>query len=213
MRDDDLRPEPQPVIPAEAAGRAAPSGFWFWAPWIAVAGLALLVAWLLLAYVSACGDLAAKRSQLALSEVEGKALRQQLEAERILFAQRLVDLLDEFHARREPSQFRVVPLASRPDAPLAPTALVVLNPDRKEGELVLAGLPALPPDKAYQLWIADSENGVAVSAAVFTVGTMPGGYRVPFRFDQLRADASFIVSVEPKGGAASRQGPVVLVNR
>ena len=154
------------------------------------------------------------QSRAALQEIEGKSLRQQIEAERILSARRVADLLDELHARTDPGQFQVVPLACQPDAALPSLAVVVWNPGRQEGELVLAGIPALPPDEDYQLWITDSEHPVAVSAAVFTLDSVSNGFRVPFKFDQPRANAAgFTVSVERKGGATSRQGPVILSSR
>jgi hypothetical protein len=213
MTDESLRTQTQPVNPPGAPGHAAPLRPWLWAPWIAAAGLALVCAWLLLAYVAAYGDLVSLRSQEALRAVENKALQQQIDAERILSSQRAADLLDELHARDEPGPGQIVPLAAPQAAGLPPTAFVVLNANRQDAELVLAGIPALPADKDYQLWMADSENVVAVSVAVFTVDSMSGGYRVPFKVGQLRANSSFAVSVERKGGAASRQGPIVLSSR
>ena len=214
VSDDDIRIQMQPAGRPPAAGRTAPFGPRAWLPWIAAAGLALLAGWLLQAYVASRGELVLIRSQAALREVEGKALQQQIEAERILSARRVADLSDELHARTDPGQFQVVPLACQPDAALPRLAVVVLNPDRQEGELVLAGIPALPPDEDYQLWITDSEHPVAVSAAVFTINSMSGGFRVPFKLDQPRANAAgFTVSVERKGGATSRQGPVILSSR
>lgn len=214
MSAEDIRTQALPADRPPAAGRIVPFGLWVWLPWIAAAGLALLSGWLLQAYVASREELALTRSQAALREIEGKALQQQIEAERILSARRVADLLDELHARNDPGQFQVVPLVCQPDAALPRLAVVVWNPERQEGELVLAGFPALPPDKDYQLWITDSEHPVAVSAAVFALNSMSDGFRVPFRPDQPLANtAGFTVSVERKGGAPSRQGPVILSSR
>jgi hypothetical protein len=210
--EDPRTPTPHADPPA-AAGRAVVFGRWVWAPWVIAACLAVISAWLLNAYVSTYGDLVSAQSEAAMRKVEGKAIQQQLEAERILNARRLVDLLDEFHAQNDPAQYHVVPLVSGADPRLSPPAFVVWNSNRQEGELVGAGIPKPPPDKDYQLWITDAENLVAVSAAVFTVDTMSGGFRVPFKFTQLRPNAGFTVSLERKGGAASRQGNIILSSR
>jgi len=213
MSDEAIPKPTQPVDPPPAAARTPPFTVWLWVPWIAAAGLALLAGWLLKVYVATYGELVSMRSQAAFGEIEGKALQHQIEAERIVSAQRVADLLDELRARSDPVRFQVVPLIPAPDAPLPSLGIAVWSPDRQEGELILASIPALPPDKDYQLWITDSANGVAVTAAVFTVGTMTNGFRVPFKFDRPRATAGFTVSIETKGGAANRQGPVILSSR
>lgn len=210
--EDPRTPTPHAEPPA-AAGQAVISGRGVWAPWVMAACFAVVSAWLLNAYVAAYGDLVSARSQAALREIESKALLQQLEAERILNARRLVDLLDEFHAQNDPAQYHVVPLVSGADPRLSPPAFAVWNSNRQEGEIVGAGIPRPPADKDYQLWITDPENLVAVGAAVFTVDTMAGGFRVPFKFTQLRPNAGFTVSLERKGGAASRQGTIILSSR
>ena len=214
MSAEDIRAQTSTADRAPAAGRTAPFGPWVRLPWIAAAGFALLSVWLLQAYVASRVELLSVQSGAALQEIEGKALRQQIEAERILSARRVADLLDELHARNDPGQYQVVPLAPKADAALTCLAVVVWDPGRQEGELVLAGRPALPPDKDCQLWISDSEHPVAVSAAVFNLDSMSNGFRIPFKLDQPRANtAGFTVSVECKGGAASRQGPVILSSR
>ena len=214
MSDEDIRPPTPPVNPPPATSRTAPSRPWAWLPWIIAAGFALVAGWFLQAYLVTREELVLTRSQAALREVEGKFLQQQIEAERILAARGMADLREELPARNDSAQPQVIPLASQPAAAPPSAAVVVWYSSRQEGELVLAGISEPPPGQAYQLWIADAEHPVALSAAVFSVSSMSHGFRVPFKLSQPRADAaSFTISVEPKGGAASRQGPVLWSSR
>ena len=92
-------------------------------------------------------------------------------------------------------------------------AVAVWDPDRQEGELVVFALPALEPDKSYQLWLFESDHPAGTSVAVFGVDPSAAQTRVPFKLSGAGAgEARFKVSLEPKGGAAAPAGPVVLAS-
>jgi anti-sigma factor RsiW len=85
---------------------------------------------------------------------------------------------------------------------------IVVDKDDNEGVLAVKGLPRLPQDNRYQLWL--KKDGESTSGGLFTVNQdgygsllvkIPGGFR-GFR--------SFTVSVEPAEGSQSPEGSVVL---
>jgi anti-sigma-K factor RskA len=91
--------------------------------------------------------------------------------------------------------------------------VAVLDPDRQEGELFVAALPAPAPDKSYQLWLFDSEHPAGASLAVFVVDSAGAEVTVPFKLDRASANgARYKISVERKDGAPVPEGPVVLAS-
>jgi anti-sigma-K factor RskA len=71
--------------------------------------------------------------------------------------------------------------------------------------LVVDRLPALPPDRAYQVWVI--RGGQPVSAAVLPPAEGP---RLVELRESLAGAQTVAVSVEPAGGSPSPTGPVVL---
>lgn len=73
-----------------------------------------------------------------------------------------------------------------------------------------ANLPALPPEKAYQLWLVPIE-GDPISAGVFAVDAKGDGSVVLPPLPPGVAAKAFAVTVEPAGGLPKPSGPMVLV--
>jgi anti-sigma-K factor RskA len=90
------------------------------------------------------------------------------------------------------------------------TGRVVVDPASGEGAVVLAGLPALGADRAYELWTIRGDRPPE-PAGVFTVE--PGRPLAARVASVPRADevTAFAVSVEPAAGSASPTGPIVLI--
>lgn len=104
----------------------------------------------------------------------------------------------------------VAPLTSKLDASYL--AVVAWDNAAQEGILEVSRLPAAEPGKGYQLWIIDPNNAAPVSGGAFTV---PPDGSATIRFAPARkvsAASAFAVSVEPAGGSAIPQGPIVLSN-
>ena len=80
------------------------------------------------------------------------------------------------------------------------------------GLLVATGLPAIPPDKAYQLWAITGKNP-PVPAGTFTVDARGmGSLRVPPLAGAGRVDV-FVVTLEPAGGRPAPSGPMYLAGK
>ena len=214
MNDDQVHAPRAPADPPLAYFRTAPTGVFAWLPWFAAAGFALLAGFMLPAYFALRSEAVVLREQAALAEIQEKTLRQQIEAEHILSARRMMDLRRELQGQHGLGRLQVIPLVSPTDVASPSLAVAVWNPDSPEGELVVAALPALALDKSYQLWLFDPQHPAGTSLAVFAVDSTSDQVRVPFKLDRPGVTgASFKVSLENKGGAsAAPEGPVVLVS-
>jgi hypothetical protein len=211
MSDEDASRRSQAANrPSLTRWERAPSGLLTWLPWIAAAGFALLAGLLVQIHYATQAELVTLREETALAGIEARSLRQQIEAEHILSARRVADLLSEVHGQGRPG-LEIVPLVSRSAGTPSSMAVAIWNPGWQEGELVVVGLPALAPDKGYQLWITEPKDPVPASAGVFTIDPATSKTRVPFKSGRIvPAEAGFAVSVERRGGATSVEGPIVL---
>jgi anti-sigma-K factor RskA len=90
-------------------------------------------------------------------------------------------------------------------------AVVVWDPEKQKGVLRLARLPQVSSDKSYQLWAIDSRQPNPISAGTFAVNADGGGDVVVKTALPLGMETKFAISLEPRGGSASPQGPVVLI--
>ena len=101
---------------------------------------------------------------------------------------------------------RVIELASA--GPRAPSGRMFWNPRSGTWTFFAHGLPAVPRDRAYQLWLVTP--GRKLSAGTFTPAA-DGAAVVRARYDlppdSLRAVA---VTEEPTGGVPQPTGPVVI---
>ena len=99
---------------------------------------------------------------------------------------------------------RLVPTADAAGA----SARLVPTADARRATLVAQGLPPLPPDRQYQLWLI--KDGVRVSGGVFSVSP-DGRAKVAVRAPMpLATYTGFGVTIEPAGGSPGPTGPRVL---
>jgi hypothetical protein len=151
----DAPPDNRPV---------APGGLLAWLPWLAATGFALFAGAALSAWFALRSEVAVMRDQAALAEIKEKTLRQQIEAEEIISDRRMADLRDKLESPRDLGRLRVLPFVPTGGIAQPSRAVAVLDPDRQEGELFVAALPAPAPDKSYQLWLFDSEHPAGASS-------------------------------------------------
>jgi hypothetical protein len=212
---DDRTSMPAPAPEGESeTGTVVPLPLLAWLPWIAAGGFALLAGFLGQAYFATRSEIIALRERGALAEIENKSLRQQMEAERILSARRISDLLATPRAQDRLAGLRVVPLVSPGGSTPSGLAVAVWDPDRQAGELAISHLPPLPPDKDYQLWIVDPQYSSPVNGGILAIGPTTSDARTPFKPDRpVTVAARFTVSVERKGGVPQAEGPIVLASQ
>lgn len=80
---------------------------------------------------------------------------------------------------------------------------------QQRGVLIVQGLPALPEDREYQLWVIDPQQKTPVDAGVFQVSA-DGQEQFEFKPKAEVSTGTFAVTVEPKGGVAAPTGQMVL---
>ena len=202
MNPDTAAASKNPSQPAASGpARSTHPGLLGWLPWFAAAGFAVLAGFFWQAYFGEKNEAIGLREQAELAAIEAKSLQQQLEAERILAARRLAD-------RAAGAETRFIILLS-PAADFKAAGVVVWTPPEQRGVLIVPRLPALPPDRTYQLWLADAQ-GQPESAGVFDAAPA-GETRFAFKSQQQSsATPRFLVSVEPKAGSPAPTGATVL---
>jgi anti-sigma-K factor RskA len=100
---------------------------------------------------------------------------------------------------------RTIQLAGLGPAPGA-SGRTFVDPRRGRADFYASALPALTPDKTYELWWF--QGGKPVAAGTFEVG--PDG-RGSLRVENAPADTeAWAVTVEPHGGVPQPTGPIVL---
>lgn len=88
------------------------------------------------------------------------------------------------------------------------TGLIVISSDGEYGSLVVEHLPALSPDRQYQLWLI--EDGKRTSGAVFSVDREGYGAVQIQAPRPLSTYTAFGITVEPAGGSPGPTGDKVL---
>ena len=146
-------------------------------------------------------ELAAAQAQIALLQGQTEELRQ--------INQQLQEQLS--NDRNQLAIFanadRVVALAGTPDAPNASGALYT-GPE--SGLLVLRGLPALPAEQTYELWLIPSE-GSPIPAGLVQVAEGGSNTFTIALAGQPTDFAAVGLSIEPAAGSPSPTGPIVLL--
>lgn len=230
------RREPAPVIQPPV------SVFRSFAPWALAAGLALCAGWFAQLYLASQSEADLLRSQSELAAVSLKAVRQQLEAERILASQQVADLerqksgaetqlaearakfadredqiarfTSELKTQVDLANLKVTALASLLKNSPSAQAIAVWNPASQEGLLKVEKLPPLEPTQDYQLWVVDPQYPNPVDGGVFTVDPATGEARLVFHAKQPVATINaFAVTLERKGGVPKAEGPFVLLGK
>ena len=112
------------------------------------------------------------------------------------------------------ANFKITTLASLLKNSPQAVAVAVWNPEKQEGVLQVAKLPALATDKDYQLWVVDPQYPNPVDGGVFTVDPQTGEARLQFKAKQsVKAISAFAVTLERKGGVPKAEGPFVLLGK
>ena len=113
------------------------------------------------------------------------------------------ELVDILHA----PDVRLITMAPQPAAPQARGTLII-NPDSTDAYLVAAGLPRLPDDRVYQLWLSAGEE--RTNAGLFR-GDEQGEATLRIRSPEPLAQYSGCgITVEPAGGSPRPTGDRVL---
>jgi anti-sigma-K factor RskA len=174
------------------------------------------------------------RDQQVLADLSSRSAENQLAAERLINQRELADskasasdsarLIANLESRLAESTRQLLAQGSLADYKIAtlasllgnsPQALAVAvwNPANQEGVLNVQKLPALDPDKDYQLWVVDPQYAIPVDGGVFRVDPTSGEARLVFHPNRpVRDVAKFAVSLERKGGVPKAEGPMVLIS-
>lgn len=182
---------------------AAPARRRPWLPWAVGAAVAAVFvggftgAFVAARYEGKLGQMA--REMTALKE--RTARNEAALSEQVALYRGAVDLL------RDPAT-RVVELRGQGPSPAA-TAKMIWH-DRAGGHLFVAGLPAAPAGKVYELWII--AEAAPRPAGLFNADQEGRAvYRVPAESaGQVKV---FAVTLEPDGGVPAPTGPMVLASR
>jgi anti-sigma-K factor RskA len=148
-----------------------------------------------------CAELYRENRTLTGEVREARRVAVEFEKERL----RVMGLVNALSAR----DTQTIRLASTKDG--IPGSDAVVRYNKRLGKvLYTAELPALPPEKVYQMWLVPA-NGAPISAGTFTaVG--------PKRAEPWEADVpansepkAFAVTVEPVGGVPKPTGKIILL--
>jgi len=147
-----------------------------------------------------------ERNSTEMAQVEIRALKNQLYAERIL-AERQISSLTNNAAKTETLIFAHL---TPPEAgACSPTALVTWLPTRQSGILFAEQLPTPKEDEELRLWLEEGNSG-PISAGVITVS--PGRTtKIEFKAAKpLGLAVRFTVSRERKGSTGAPTGPILM---
>lgn len=204
---------------ARADGYALPFALPAWLGWAAAACFFFTTIFFAGKSFNVRGQLQSVLEDERVARLEAGTLKNLLEAERILSRGQLDRLASadrlvaDLRAQADVARLKITSLASLAGNSPQARAIAVWNPDRQEGVLVVSQLPALQPDKDYQLWVIDPQYPIPVDGGVFTVDPATGEARVNFKPGKaVKVAQTFAVSLERKGGVPKAEGPMVLIS-
>lgn len=179
--------------------------------WRAVGAVAAVAALALGAFALRTSRVADSRTlQLAALARTNGELSARLDAQDRTLAGLREAVAAQAHVLRVLAGPRTVTAALEPKEGATGTGRVVVDASTGEGAIVLAGLPPLAPDRAYELWTIRGD-GPPEPTGVFTVeagGAVAARTPAIPRPDEVTA---FALSIEPAGGSPSPTGPIVLI--
>ena len=173
-----------------------------WFPWVAGAVAAGLAAFFTGMFVAARYE-----GEIGRIARETSAIRERLRAQEATLrieltrANRLVEML------RDPDT-RVLTL--RGAGPAAEAAGRIVWNAKSGGQLYVASLAPLPPDKTYEFWTIS--GGTPRPAGLLTVDARGVGALQVEPVPEGRPVDVFAVTIEPAGGVPSPTGPIVLAS-
>lgn len=206
--------------PARRPETPAPRPLTFWLPLAAAAAGVVAAVWFAQLLFVSRSESNLLREELALADAMLRSARQELEAERLVAGRQLQDasvklarIEGEMRAQGDLARFKIATLASLLGNSPQALAVAVWDPNAQEGILSVENLPALAPDKDYQLWVIDPQYPIPVDGGVFSVDPQTGVARYQFKADKpVKTVAKFAVSLERKGGVPKAEGPMVLIS-
>ena len=211
-------------LPTPTKVRATGTSSWGRLGWGLAAAFAVSSAWLFTERTRLEESLqvivaneAAAREQTALAQADAQRLQgelQRLQANLTTSETRLTQLRAELQAlqqRNALAQMQIATLQSTVDEYKQGVAVVVWDSEKNQGILKLDKMPAVAPDKDYQLWVVDPAKPRPVNAGVIKMDAN-GFARIDFKpvMDVTEA-AKFAVSVEAKGGVPENEGPIIFI--
>ncbi|MBX3749219.1 MAG: anti-sigma factor [Opitutaceae bacterium] len=208
------------ATPPGRAPKPAPRPLTFWLPLAAAAAGVVTTVWFAQLLFVSRSENELLRQEIALADAMLRSARQQLEAERLVTGRELQDaaarvarIEGEMRAQGDLARFKIATLASLLGNSPQALAVAVWDPNAQEGILSVEKLPALAPDKDYQLWVIDPQYPIPVDGGVFSVDPQTGVARYQFKADKpVKTAAKFAVSLERKGGVPKAEGPMVLIS-
>jgi anti-sigma-K factor RskA len=170
------------------------------------AGIALALGGLL---ARSAQQTAMREDQLAALARENQALGERVAAQERTVAGLRDSLAAQATVLRVLGGPRTLSASLAPQGGAAGSGRIVVDSGSGETAIVVAGLPALPQGKTYELWAIRGANPPE-PAGLFTItGDRPAALRA----DTIARPAevtAFAVSIEPAGGSTSPTGAVVL---
>jgi anti-sigma-K factor RskA len=203
------RPPASPAVPppvragppaARARGRR---GLPAWLAAAAALAAVVLASWSLARQGALVGELERAGAERRRLLAEQDSLRAELESAR----GRLTELAATVELVTAPDTRRIALAGLGPAAGASATALV--DPRRGAARFSARGLPALPPDRTYQLWVITAEEG-PVSAGVFDVDAEGRGELAVAAVPAPERVVAWAVTIEPAGGVPAPTGEMVL---
>ena len=193
---------PTPILPPQPAPTPAAPPQRFDFGWLAAAAMAVAALFIVWIDFQAQRQLVQLRTDLTGRDTQISQLNQQLQSMALQLQQNQGQLA--FFAN--PTQ--IVPLAGTVKAP---TAGGVFYQHKDRAILVLHGLPPLPADQTYQLWLIPAQ-GAPAPAGLLRIATVdPNGQQVNLPDSALTYQA-IGVSIEPLGGSETpTAGNIVLL--
>jgi len=175
--------------------------------WITALVGALLAAFFYFRQMTLSAEVKLERNQAELAQVEIKALKQQLYAERIL-AERQIASLNK-NTQKAPDTLVFAHLSPPENGAVSPAALVAWLPSRQSGILFTEKLPTPKDDEELRLWLEEANSG-PVSAGVIMIG--PGRLtKVEFKAAKpLGLSVRFFVTRERKDNTGAPSGPILM---
>jgi anti-sigma-K factor RskA len=164
--------------------------WWRWVPWAVAAAATVL-------FVLSLKQTSDLKEQLAA--VQNQSLTQQAELQR---AREVVTTLTASDA------MRVTLVAAK--TPPQPQGKAIYLKDRSSLIFLANNMPALPPAKAYELWLIPKQ-GNPIPAGVFKPDTRGSATVVNPPLPAGVEAKAFAITVEPEGGSQSPTMPIVMM--
>jgi len=165
-------------------------GWWALAPWFAAAALALLAAW----FWRQSDQLSQRVARLESQSAEQQAQLQQ--AREVVATLTATDAL-------------VVPVTA-PNTPPQPQGKAIYVRDKARLIFVASNMPALPPQRAYELWLIPVK-GAPIPAGVFKPDARGSAIVIHPPLPAGVEAKAFAITVEPEAGSSSPTMPIVMI--